>query len=144
MFRRSSAAVATSREGPAARAGYNNGLEFVLASRSQIKHGYGSHREQPQNDGTYDELDPFLVVKEPSMMHDIHGQPSYRPDPTGKSLGLEMPPLNAASYSSHFRAHRIGAFCIKSVWGSPSQTLWIHPSFAFSFDHSSARSRITV
>src|SRR6516162_1665177 len=29
----------------------------------------------------------------------------------------------------------MGTFCIKSVWDVPSQTLWIHPSFAFSFDH---------
>src|SRR5215469_8465935 len=29
----------------------------------------------------------------------------------------------------------MGTSCIKSVWDAPSQTLWIHPSFAFSFDH---------
>src|SRR5215510_2039976 len=45
-----------------------------LASRSQIKHGYGSHRQQPQNDNRSDVLDPFLIVREPSMMH-VHGQP---------------------------------------------------------------------
>jgi hypothetical protein len=45
-----------------------------LASRSQIKHGYGSHRQQPQNHGQSDVLDPFLIVREPSMMH-VHGQP---------------------------------------------------------------------
>jgi hypothetical protein len=43
---------------------------------------YGSHHQQPQNHGQNDVLDPFLVVKEPSMMHAIHGQHSYRPDPT--------------------------------------------------------------
>src|SRR5262245_487231 len=26
-------------------------------------------------------------------------------------------------------------FCTRSVWGRPSQTLWIRHSFAFSFDH---------
>jgi hypothetical protein len=35
---------------------------------------YDSHHQQPQKHGRYDELDPFLVVKEPSM-HTIHGQP---------------------------------------------------------------------
>src|SRR5262245_23012084 len=45
-----------------------------LASRSQIKHRYGSHRQQPQNDNRSDVLDPFLIVREPSMMH-VHGQP---------------------------------------------------------------------
>ena len=43
---------------------------------------YGSHHQQPQNHDQNDVLDPFLVVKEPSMMHAIHGQHSYRPDPT--------------------------------------------------------------
>jgi hypothetical protein len=47
----------------------------ILASRSQIKHSYGSHHQQPQNDSRSDELDPFLIVREPSMMHAIHGQP---------------------------------------------------------------------
>jgi hypothetical protein len=28
------------------------------ACRSQIKHRYGSHRQQPQNDSRNDELDP--------------------------------------------------------------------------------------
>jgi putative ABC transport system substrate-binding protein len=45
-----------------------------LASRSEIKHRYGSHRQQPQNDNRSDVLDPFLIVREPSMMH-AHGQP---------------------------------------------------------------------
>ena len=45
-----------------------------LASRSEIKHRYGSHRQQPQNDNRSDVLDPFLIVREPSMM-DVHGQP---------------------------------------------------------------------
>src|SRR5262245_21125171 len=45
-----------------------------LASRSEIKHRYGSHRQQPQNDNRSDVLDPFLIVREPSMMH-VHGQP---------------------------------------------------------------------
>jgi hypothetical protein len=35
---------------------------------------YGSHHQQPQKHGRYDELDPYLVVREPSM-HTIHGQP---------------------------------------------------------------------
>src|SRR5215510_12647695 len=43
---------------------------------------YGSHHQQPQNQGRNDEPDPFLVVEEPSMMHGLHGQHSYRPDPT--------------------------------------------------------------
>ena len=43
---------------------------------------YGSHHQQPENYGQNDVLDPFLVVKEPSVMHAIHGQHSYRPDPT--------------------------------------------------------------
>src|SRR5215475_11642763 len=29
----------------------------------------------------------------------------------------------------------MGTFCTKSVWDGPSQTLWIHPSFAVSFNH---------
>src|SRR5262249_59373036 len=29
----------------------------------------------------------------------------------------------------------MGTFCTKSVWEVPAQTFWIHPSFAFSFDH---------
>jgi hypothetical protein len=45
-----------------------------LASRSQIKHRYRSHRQEPQNHGQSDVLDPFLIVREPSMM-DVHGQP---------------------------------------------------------------------
>ena len=44
------------------------------ASRSQVKHRYGTHRQQPQNDNRNDVLDPFLIVREPSMM-DVHGQP---------------------------------------------------------------------
>ena len=51
------------------------------ASRSQIKHRYGSHHQQPKNDSRNDVLDPFLIVREP-FMHAIHGQHSYRPDPT--------------------------------------------------------------
>jgi hypothetical protein len=46
-------------------------------SRSQIKLMYGSHHQQPQKQCRYDELDPFLVVREPSM-HAIHGQPPFR------------------------------------------------------------------
>jgi hypothetical protein len=47
------------------------------ASRSQIKLMYGSHHQQPQKDCRYDELDPLLVVREPSMhmIEPIHGQP---------------------------------------------------------------------
>src|SRR5262249_21822652 len=45
-----------------------------LASRSEIKHRYGSHRQQPQNDNRSDVLDPFLIVREPSTMH-VHDQP---------------------------------------------------------------------
>jgi hypothetical protein len=47
------------------------------ACRSQIKLMYGSHHQQPQKDCRYDELDPFLVVREPSMhmIEPIHGQP---------------------------------------------------------------------
>src|SRR5262245_60521746 len=45
-----------------------------LASRSEIEHRYGSHRQQPQNDNRSDVLDPFLIVREPSMTH-VHGQP---------------------------------------------------------------------
>jgi hypothetical protein len=50
------------------------------ASRSQIKLMYGSHHQQPQKHGRYDELDPFLVVREPSMhmIEPIHGQPPSR------------------------------------------------------------------
>jgi len=33
-----------------------------LGSRSQIKHSYASHHQQPQNDSRRDELDPFLIV----------------------------------------------------------------------------------
>src|SRR5262249_38502798 len=29
----------------------------------------------------------------------------------------------------------MGTSCTESVWDRSSQTLWIHPSFAFSFDH---------
>ena len=38
---------------------------------------YGSHHQQPQKDCRYDELDPLLVVREPSMhmIEPIHGQP---------------------------------------------------------------------
>ena len=38
---------------------------------------YGSHHQQPQKDCRYDELDPYLVVREPSMhmIEPIHGQP---------------------------------------------------------------------
>jgi hypothetical protein len=32
---------------------------------------YGSHHQQPQKHGRNDELDPYLVVREPSM----HGHP---------------------------------------------------------------------
>jgi hypothetical protein len=50
------------------------------ACRSQIKLIYGSHHQQPQKDCRYDELDPYLVVREPSMrmIEPIHGQASYR------------------------------------------------------------------
>src|SRR6516162_1991324 len=37
---------------------------------------------------------------------------------------------SGASYSSHFQAHQMGTSCTESVWDVPSQTLWIHPSFA--------------
>jgi len=50
-----------------------------LTDRSQIKLMYGSHHQQPQKYGRNDELDPYLVVREPSM-HAIHGQrPSQLP-----------------------------------------------------------------
>src|SRR5215831_10309250 len=29
----------------------------------------------------------------------------------------------------------MGTSCTKSVWEARSQTLWVHPLFAFSFDH---------
>jgi hypothetical protein len=45
-----------------------------LPSRSQIKQRYTGHHQQAQNDSRSDELDPFLIVREPSMMH-VHGQP---------------------------------------------------------------------
>src|SRR5262249_17663287 len=45
------------------------------ASRSQIKQRYASNHQQPQNDSRSDELDPFLIVGEPSV-HTIHGQPT--------------------------------------------------------------------
>jgi hypothetical protein len=47
---------------------------WPLACRSQIKLVYGDHHQQPQKDCRYDELDPFLVVREPSM-DPVHGQP---------------------------------------------------------------------
>src|SRR5262249_15458613 len=65
--------VTATRAGPA-RTGKARTDLSSLASRSQIKHGYGSHRQQPQNDNRSDVLDPFLIVREPSMMH-VHGQP---------------------------------------------------------------------
>jgi hypothetical protein len=45
-------------------------------SRSQIKLMYGSHHQQPQKQCRYDELDPFLVVREPSMHSGIIRLPS--------------------------------------------------------------------
>src|SRR5262249_23920931 len=45
-----------------------------------------SHRQQPQNHGRNDEPDPFLVVREPSVMHGIHGPASLRPDPTEQGI----------------------------------------------------------
>ena len=81
-----------------------------LASRSQIKHRYRSHRQQPQNDSRSDVLDPFLVVKEPSMMHAIHGQHSYRPDPTeyiitstGRCIWPASPPIEKPLWDSSRR-----------------------------------------
>src|SRR5262249_61330118 len=60
-------------------------LRVRLASRSQIKHRYGTHRQQPQNDSRSDVLDPYLVVREPSMMH-VHGQPpSGYHDPSNRT-----------------------------------------------------------
>jgi hypothetical protein len=38
---------------------------------------YGDYHHQPQNHCRYDELDPCLVVREPSM-HPVHGQPPSR------------------------------------------------------------------
>jgi hypothetical protein len=38
-----------------------------LANRSQIKQRYAGHHQQPQNDSRNDELDPSLIVREPSM-----------------------------------------------------------------------------
>src|SRR5262245_58767782 len=62
---------------------------------------YGSHHQQPQNQGRNDEPDPFLVIEEPSMMHGIHGQHSYRPDPiehvitsTGRCTWPALRPAN--------------------------------------------------
>jgi hypothetical protein len=43
------------------------GMETPLAGRSQIKHSYASHHQQPQNDSRSDELDPFLIVREPAF-----------------------------------------------------------------------------
>jgi hypothetical protein len=37
---------------------------------------YGSHHQQPQKQRRYDELDPFLVVREPSMHFGIIRLPS--------------------------------------------------------------------
>ena len=52
-------------------------MGWPLPCRSQIKLMYGSHHQQPQKDCRYDELDPLLVVREPSMhmIEPIHGQP---------------------------------------------------------------------
>src|SRR4029450_10339317 len=60
------------------------------ACRSQIKLMYGSHHQQPQKDCRYDELDPYLVVREPSMhmIEPIHGQPpsGYHAPPNPNTL----------------------------------------------------------
>jgi hypothetical protein len=51
---------------------------------------YGSHHQQPQKDCRYDELDPYLVVREPSMhmIEPIHGQPpsGYHAPPNPNTL----------------------------------------------------------
>src|SRR5215472_2989978 len=74
-----------------------------LASRSEIKHGYGSHRQQPQNHGQNDELDPFLVVREPSMMHAVHGEPPYGPiqPNTLSHLRADVPGLHLIAVLGH-------------------------------------------
>src|SRR5262249_34052990 len=47
-----------------------------LTDRTQIKFGYGHHHQQPQQQGHYDELDPFRSgVREPSKQPIHHGQP---------------------------------------------------------------------
>src|SRR6516225_9292258 len=60
-------------------------------------------------------------------------------DTTGMSALCQKrthaPQQNGASYSSHFQARQIGTSCTESVKPRSSLTLWIHPSFAFSFDH---------
>jgi hypothetical protein len=73
---------AASPKGKPRRASGQTDATRRSANRSQIELMYGSHHQQPQNHGQNDVLDPFLVVEEPSMMHAIHGQHSYRPDPT--------------------------------------------------------------
>src|SRR5262249_47096967 len=74
-----------------------------LASLFEIKHGYGSHRQQPQNHGQYDELDPFLVVEEPSMMHGTHGEPPYGPiqPNTLSHLRADVPGLHLTAVLGH-------------------------------------------
>src|SRR6266545_5336135 len=55
-----------------------------------VKLRYGSHHQQSQKDCRYDELDPFLVVREPSMhmIKPIHGQPpsGYHAPPNPNTL----------------------------------------------------------
>jgi hypothetical protein len=73
------------------------------ACRSQIKLVYGSHHQQPQKDCRYDELDPFLVVREPSMhmIEPIHGQPpsGYHAPPKPNTLSHPRSMTDLAPYS---------------------------------------------
>jgi len=80
-----------------------------LASRSEIKHRYGSHRQQPQNDNRSDVLDPFLIVREPSMMH-VHGQPPS---------GYPCSKLTYHIYGSMTEFEPVAYLCKRQSWRNP-------------------------
>jgi hypothetical protein len=73
------------------------------AYRSQIKLMYGSHHQQPQKDCRYDELDPFLVVREPSM-DPVHGQP-----PSGYHAPPNPHPITSHGLMTEHRVSSIAA-----------------------------------
>jgi hypothetical protein len=93
---------------------------------------YGSHHQQPQKHGRNDELDPYLVVREPSM-HTIHGRPpSWLPcsSRTGHIIASTESYSRVRTCSSSATARELPSVTSKQKPGFPLEPGWQVPTMA--------------